>query len=200
MGHIQKRYIYAGFLSGLFFIIIYGILDFNILISIPLTLVAYIGSSLLFKTKDIRELDSKNINNYYFWASKCANRASLTKDEAIIATVNSIAEKTDEIIVSLSQRPKKVEQVFSFFDYYLNITYKILYKYNYLKNNPKKTNDQEFLANTKEYLNKIDEMFTKQLANMQEAKMLDIESEIKIFEENAGLNKQDIEVGEQNEQ
>jgi len=199
MGHIQKRYIYAGFLSGLFFIVIYGILNFNIILSIPLTIVVYIGSSLLFKTKDIRELDSKNINNYYFWASKCANRATLTKNDEIIATVNSIAEKTDEIIVSLSQRPKKVEQVFSFFDYYLNITYKILYKYNYLINSSKKPKDEEFLSNTKEYLNKIDEMFTRQLANMQEAKMLDIESEIKIFEENAGLNKQDIEVGEQNE-
>lgn len=200
MKQIQRRYLYAGLLGALFFIVIYGILDLNILLSILLTLVIYLGGTFLYKGKDIRELNAENVDNYYFLASKCVNRANLCEDEAICSTVDKIATLTDEIIVSLSQRPKKVEQVFDFFDYYLDITNKILSKYLIIKKRPKRTTaDDEFVKKTPEHLTIISSYFERQLSNMKEARMLDIENEIKIFENTVGLRKNDIEVGEENE-
>lgn len=200
MKQVQKRYLYSGLVSGIFFIIVYGIMNFNLFVSLILTVCLYIGGILLFKSKDIRVMDAQTIEHYYFWASKCANRASLTNDVEIKETVEKITTYTDEIIVSLSQRPKKVEQVFDFFDYYIDITYKILYRYNSLKNNSNLTKkDQEFLDNTKKYLNSIQEAFKKQLLNMTEARMLDIESEIRMFEKTVGIKKTDMEVDDNNE-
>lgn len=200
MKQVQKRYIYSGVTSALFFIVIYGIMDFNIFLSVILTACIYLGGIFLFKEKDIRTLDSESINNYYFWASRVANRAELTKDERIIALAESITSTTDAIIVSLSQRPKKVEQVFSFFDYYLDIAYKMLYRYNILKDKENVSQkDQAFLESVPTYLEKIAGEFTRQLSNMQESKMLDIENEIKIFESSLGIKKTDIEVGDINE-
>lgn len=200
MKQIQKRYLYAGILSAIFFLVTYVILDFNIFLSIILTGAIYGGGIFLFKEKDIRALDAKNVNNYYFAASKCAHQAEISGDDTIKSIVDKITTYTDEIIVSLSQRPKKVEQVFDFFDYYLDITNKILMRYNAIKNNDKKTTkDREFSENADDYLLKISDCFEKQLSNMKEARMLDIESEIRIFEHAVGFKKTDIEVGETDE-
>lgn len=200
MKQIQKRYIYAGFLSAVFFIIVYGILDFDVWISVLLTAIVYFGGIFLYKEKDMRELNAKNIDNYYFLASKCANKARLCENEQITKAVDKIATYTDEIIVSLSQRPKKVEQVFDFFDYYLDITNKILTRYLLAKKHNNKTQkDADFVDNTVSYLTTITDCFKKQLDNMKEARMLDIESEIRIFEHTIGFKKTDIEVGEDNE-
>ena len=121
MKHIQKRYIYAAFLASIFFLIIYLLVKINIIISIFLTIAIYYGGILLFKEEDVREFNSENINNYYYLASKVQNEAEKTKNKEIISICENIGKNTDSILVSLSQRPRKVEQIFSFFDYYLDI-------------------------------------------------------------------------------
>lgn len=200
MKQIQKRYIYSGLISALFFIISYGFLNINLIISFVLTILIYFGGILLFKEKDIRELTPENVDNYYFLASKCANIASRIDDADIKTHIEKIATYTDEIIVSLTQRPKKVEQVFDFFDYYLDITYKILIRYKGILSQTNKTEkDKNFEAKTKDYLTSIESAFEKQLANMKEARMLDIESEIRMFERTFGIKKTDMEVGENDE-
>ncbi len=197
MKQIQKRYLYSGVCASLFFIITYGLLDLNIFIAIFLTIIFYLGGIFLFKTKDIRKMDPKIIDEYYFLASKVANRANMLSDIEIKSAIEKITIYTDEILVSLTQRPKKVEQVFDFFDYYLDITYKILVKYNLLTKLPNLTKkDEYFLSKTKDYIFTIREAFRKQLDNMNEARMLDIESEIRMFEKTIGIKKSDMEVGE----
>ena len=193
MKQIQKRYIYASLFSSLIFVILYAFLKVNIFFSILLTAVSYIGGILLFKKEDIRELSSESINNYYYVASKLQNEANKTNDEEIIKIVDEISTLTDTIIVSLSQRPRKVEQVYSFFDYYLDIAYKILYKYNYEKE------ESKISKNITNYLESILEAFRKQNKNMQESRIIDIETEIKMFEQANGISNKNIKVGEKDE-
>ena len=200
MKHIQKRYIYAALLASAFFLITYLLIRIPIILDIVLTAAIYYGGVLLFKKEDVREFNSENINNYYYLASKIQNESNKTKDKEIISICENIGKNTDSILVSLSQRPRKVEQIFSFFDYYLDIAYKILYKYNDINNKEeKKAADKKYLDNTKDYLQKILEAFEKQSKNMQEAKMLDIDNEIKILEKASGINKDNIKVGDNNE-
>ena len=201
MKKIQKRYIYSALLASIFFIITYAVLHINLAIAIILTLCIYLGGIFLFKKEDIREFDSKSVNTYYYVASRVQNEANLSKNNDIIKSVDEITKLTDEIIVSLSQRPRKVEQVFSFFDYYLDILYKILYKYNYINNNKEKSEeDTKFINSCDDYINKILESFQKQYKNMQESKIIDIENEIMIFEKNSGINEENVKVGDNNEQ
>ena len=207
MRQIQKRYIYAAILASIFFLIIYLIftlIGFNIvvrlLIPIILTIGVYIGGIFFFKKEDVRELNGESINNYYYLASKVNSEAVRTEDKDIKEITEEISKLTDNILVSLSQRPKKVEYTFDFFDYYLDISYKILYKYNSLKNKEEQSkDDKKFISSTKKYLENILEAFKKQAKNMQEAKMLDIDTEIKIFEKTSGINKENIKVGDKNE-
>ena len=200
MKHIQKRYIYAAFLASAFFLITYLLIKLPIFVAIILTAAIYYGGVLLFKKEDVREFNSENINNYYYLASKVQNESNRTENKEIIKTCEEIGKNTDSILVSLSQRPRKVEQIFSFFDYYLDIAYKILYKYNSIKGKEDvNSKDKKYLENTPGYLQKILEAFEKQSKNMQEAKMLDIDTEIKIFEKTSGINKDNVKVGDKNE-
>ena len=197
MKQIQTRYLYSALLASIFFIFTFLLFRVNLILAILLTVVVYVGGIFLFKEKDIREFDSKSVNNYYFLASKVQNQANQTNDDGIIESVTEITKLLDEILVSLSQRPKKVEQTFDFFDYYLDVTYKILYKYNYINGHEEK--DTKFLKNTPKYINSIVEEFKKLSKNMQESKLLDMQTEIKIFESTSGVDKENIEVGEKNE-
>ena len=197
MKQIQTRYLYSALLASIFFIFTFLLFRVNLILAILLTVVVYVGGIFLFKEKDIREFDSKSVNNYYFLASKVQNQANQTNDDGIIESVTEITKLLDEILVSLSQRPKKVEQTFDFFDYYLDVTYKILYKYNYINGHEEK--DTKFLKNTPKYIKSIVEEFKKLSKNMQESKLLDMQTEIKIFESTSGVDKENIEVGEKNE-
>ena len=200
MKQIQTRYLYSAITASVFFVLCYLILNLNIFITIILTALIYVGGIFLFKEKDIREFSEEYVNNYYFLASKTKNQTTNIKDEKIVKDVEEISELTNEILISLRQRPKKVEQVFDFFDYYLDATYKILYKYNLLIEKENKTEeDNNYIKEVPNYITNIKESFQKQLSNMQEAKMLDIDTEIKIFEKTSGINKEKVKVGDKNE-
>ena len=169
---IQKRYLLSAILASIFFIIVYALLNVNVIISILLTGVIYFGGIFLFKKEDIREFDASSVNNYYYLASRVQNEANNTKNDDIIKSVDEISKLTDSILVSLSQRPRKVEQAFSFFDYYLDILYKILYKYNYIEQKENKSDsDNKFVSSTKDYVNNILDLFDRQSKNMQESKI-----------------------------
>lgn len=200
MKQIQKRYIYSALLASAFFIIIYALLKVHIIISILLTGVIYVGGIFLFKKDDIREFTVENVNTYYYLTSRVLNQAKLTNNEVLYNDTEEITKLTDEILVSLSQRPKKVEQAFDFFDYYLDIAYKILYKYNYIQAKENSSlKEQEFMRTSETHIKNILESFKKQLKNMQESKIIDIENEIKMFEQTSGINATNVEVGENNE-
>jgi len=157
MRQFQKRYIYAAILASIFFLIVFIVLTIiginiyvRILIPIILTIGVYIGGIFFFKKEDVRELNGESINNYYYLASKVNSEAIRTEDEDIKQMTEEISKLTDSILVSLSQRPKKVEYTFDFFDYYLDISYKILYKYNSIKNKEEKNkDDKKFISSTK---------------------------------------------------
>jgi len=198
MKRLQKRYFYSSVISSIFFIIIYLFLDFDIFIALILTLLVFVGGILLFKEKDIREFNEEDINNYYFQASRISNLSSVLDDKESKDKVNNICSLVDSIIKSLRQRPKKVEQVFDFFDYYLDALYKIIYKYKLTKEKEELNDkDNKYIDDTYKYIDNINHSFEKQLKNMQEAKMLDIDMEIKMFEKNIGFEKENIKVGEE---
>ncbi len=197
MKQVQKRYIYSAIVSSLFFIVCYGLLSINVILSIILTIAFYVGGIFLYKNKDIREYTPESVNYYYFQASRIANLANGIEDTEIRENVETITKFTDQILISLEQRPKKVEQVFDFFDYYMDITYKILYQYKNLVNKKERTNKEEnFINSLPKYFDEIIKGFDNQLKNMQEARMVDVAAEINMFEHTVGLKKTDIEVGD----
>ena len=182
----QKRYIYSGVLSGLFFIICYIIIDLNIIFSLIITLICFIAGIFIFKEKDVISYDPEKIMDYYYNTSKLLNYSNFIKDEKINKLIKNIVNTSEEILKLLEQKPKRATQVYNFYDYYLELTLKIINKYN----NVKET-DKDYISKVDDYLININQAFEKQLNNLNKAKKVDIDKEIKLFEKIVNIN--DIE-------
>lgn len=197
MKSLQKRYIYAGLLGALGFIISYLILDTGLIISILLTILIYIAGIFLFKEKDIREYDADDINRYYFQTSKVLNFKTRIKDKEMVETITSISDISSKILSALTQKPKKVTQVYNFYDYYMDLVIKLLNRYCYLEQKTDRTDvENKFLEKCETYLINVEQEFKKQLDNMYKTSELDMEKEIKLFESICTIEGLDKEVEE----
>jgi hypothetical protein len=184
MIRVQKRYLYASILSSLSFVVCYLIFDFNLILSLALCLGIYLAGVFIFKEKDVRIYEPETISRYYFLASKLLNYNQLIQSEEIKEQIISVCSITEKILQALEQKPKKVTQVYNFFDYYLNLTVRIVDQYVILKDRTDLTVTEEtFLKQMSQYLSKISMSFQKQLDNMYLLRELDMNDEIKMFQE-----------------
>lgn len=185
---MKKRYIYASLLSGLFFIILYVVLNFWLIISLLLTVGVYIGGIFFFKEKDVRKYDPNIIMHYCYLISKLVHYSEMTDDKVLSKNIKEITDEAERIIVMLEQKLNKVTQVYDSFDYFLPLTIKVVEEYQGLKNKEKLSAEElKFMNNSLKYLDNIELEFKKLLENMNYTKMLDINSSIEIFEDKNNL-------------
>ena len=185
---MKKRYIYASLLSGLFFIILYVVLNFGLIISLLLTVGVYVGAIFFFKEKDVRKYDPNIIMHYCYLISKLVHYSEMTDDKVLSKNIKEITDEAERIIVMLEQKLNKVTQVYDSFDYFLPLTIKVVEEYQGLKNKEKLTAEElKFMNNSLKYLDNIELEFKKLLENMNYTKMLDINSSIEIFEDKNNL-------------
>lgn len=197
MRTIQKRYIYAGILGAFTFIILYLIINFNVIVSLLLATIMYLGGIFLYKEKDVREYNPDDINRYYFEASKISNYKNHIKDEEINKCITEIVDISSKILSALTQKPKKVTQVYNFFDNFMPFTNRLLNRYTSykLKDN---INDKEKLIvdNTLNFLIQTKEKFQTQLDNMYKVNQMDVKKEFELFKNVLNLDDLEDEEGE----
>lgn len=200
MKTIQKRYIYAGILGAITFIILYLIINFNVIVSLFLATIMYLGGIFLYKEKDVREYNPDDINRYYFEASKISNYKNHIKDEEINKCITEIVDISSKILSALTQKPKKVTQVYNFFDNFMPFTNRLLNRYTSykLKDN---INDKEKLIvdNTLNFLIQTKEKFQTQLDNMYKVNQIDVKKEFELFKNVLNLEDLEDEEGEVND-
>ena len=179
---MKKRYIYSAILASVAFIILYLLLDFPFLISLPIVCIIYIGGIFLYKEKDVRKYDSNQVMHYCYLISKVDNYTRLVKNKNVIKNIKDISSKAEKIIVMMEQKPEKVTQIYDGFDFYLPHTIKILDMYLDLEEKKKKTKDEDkFMNEINNVLDYIEQEIDKLLDNMNYTKMLDIKASIEMF-------------------
>ena len=178
----KKRFIYSAFSSALFFAILYLVLDFNLLVSLFLAVICYVGGVFWFKEKDIRKYDPNLIMHYCYLISKINNYTNYIKSTNINKIIKNIVTASDKIINMLEQKPNKVTQVYDGFDFYLPTTVNILEQYvNLSKKDKYSAIEEKFINETELCLNNIDIEISKLLENMNYTRMLNISSRINMF-------------------
>lgn len=193
----KKRYIYSSFISIIFFIILYVILDFHLLVSLIFTILSYIGGIFLYKEKDIRSYNPNLLLHYCYLISKIDNYKSSINEEVVKRNIEDITKSSEKIVAMLEQKPTKVTQVYDGFDFYLPITINVLEQYVYLTKKEKLTKTEDkFLKEINLCLDNIEREINKLLENMNYTKMLDINSRIEIFKnDNKIVNNKKIKEG-----
>ena len=201
MKSLQKRYIYSSGLASIGFVILYLILDFNILLALAITLVIYIAGVFIFKEKDVREYSPEDLNRYHFQTSKLMSYKDRIKNKEIGILIEKIGNISIKTLSALTQKPKKVTQVYNFYDYYMGLLLRLVEKYQYLEAKKELSDvEKKFINDTENYLRNIEIQFQKQLDNMYKTESIDVQREIKLFENIChieGLDKETKE-GENN--
>ena len=179
---MKKRYLYSSLVSSLLFIVLVLFLNFNIIISIILSLVCYLGGIFLFKEKDVRKYDANIIMHYCYLISKIDNYTRLVKNKNVIKDIKDISTKAERIIIMLEQKPDKVTQIYDGFDYFLPFTIRILDHYVSLEKVENKNKEElKFINEINETLDYLEKEIDKMLENMNYTKMLDINASIEMF-------------------
>lgn len=71
----------------------------------------------------------------------------------------------------------------NFFDYYLPVTMNILTRYDEIENQRLTSEDsKKFMNSAQNMISKINEAFKKQLSNLYQSDMIDVDAEMKVFE------------------
>lgn len=191
---MKKRYLYSAYLASAFFIILYILLEFPLLVAIPITALVYVGGIFFFKEKDVRKYDPNIIMHYCYLISKIDNYTKLIKHKEVQKNIKDISTKSEKIITMLEQKPNKITQVYDGFDFYLPQTIKILDQYLSLEEQEKKTEvEKKFQSEINQTLDYIEMEIDKLLDNMNYTKMLDINASIEMFQKSNPKNKEKIE-------
>ena len=183
MERLEKRFIYSAFLSGLFFIIVYVLVDFPIIVSILLSALVYVAGIFIFKSYDIRVYDQKALAKYNFEMSKLNDYKEKIKDNNIRDKLTKIVSHTQKICEHLQTQPKNATKIYNFLDYYLPFTDNIVTKYLQAEKKEEKTFvENKLILKMTVYIREVEQETNKLLAEIIKSKDKAFDFEMKIFE------------------
>ena len=183
MERLQKRYIYSAILTGVFFIIIYVLLDFPLIVSLIFAVLIYISGIFIFKSKDVRVYDRTALAKYNFEMSKLNDYKERIKDATIKNKIGLIVNHTQKICEHLETQPTNATKIYNFLDYYLPFTDDIVTKYIHAEKKEEKTFvENKLILKMGVYIKEIEQETNKLLQEIIKSKDKAFDFEMKIFE------------------
>ena len=199
MINLQKRYIYSAILSGVFFIIVYALLDFPLLISLLLLVIVYIAGIFIFKSYDVRIYDASALARYQFEMSKLNDYKEKIKDKSIQEKIGKIVNHCQKITEHLGSGPKNATKIYNFLDYYLPFTDKIVTKYIEAEKKKEKTFvENKLILKMSVYIREVEQECNKILTEIIKSKDKAFDYEMRIFERTSDFEDFDEEGSDKN--
>ena len=190
---LEKRYIYSAIMTGIFFMIIYAVLDFYLWISLLLSAVVYVGGIFLFKSKDIRVYDRQALAKYNFEMSKLNDYKEKIKDKTIKEKISLIVRHSQKICDYLQTQPTNATKIYNFLDYYLPFTDKIVTKYIDAEKKEEKTFvENKLILKMTVYIREVEQETNRLLNEIIKSKDKEFDFEMRKFER-ASVFEDDIE-------
>ena len=184
---LEKRYIYSAIMTGIFFMIIYAVLDFYLWISLLLSAVVYVGGIFLFKSKDIR------LAKYNFEMSKLNDYKEKIKDKTIKEKISLIVRHSQKICDYLQTQPTNATKIYNFLDYYLPFTDSIVTKYIQAEKKQEKTFvENKLILKMTVYIREVEQETNRLLNEIIKSKDKEFDFEMRKFER-ASVFEDDIE-------
>ena len=180
---LEKRYIYSAIMTGIFFMIIYAVLDFYLWISLLLSAVVYVGGIFLFKSKDIRVYDRQALAKYNFEMSKLNDYKEKIKDKTIKEKISLIVRHSQKICDYLQTQPTNATKIYNFLDYYLPFTDSIVTKYIQAEKKQEKTFvENKLILKMTVYIREVEQETNRLLNEIIKSKDKEFDFEMRKFE------------------
>lgn len=180
---LQKRYIYSALFTGVFFIIVYVIIDFPIWASLLLAAVTYIAGIFIFKSVDMRIYDPTALARYNFEMSKLFSYKDRLKDKSIKERIGKVVTHCQKITEYLETKPRNATKIYNFLDYYLPFTSKIVTKYIEAEKKDEKTFvENKLILKMSVYIKEVEQQCNNLLNEIIKSKDKAIDFDMKMFE------------------
>lgn len=185
-----KGQIISAVIGATFFAVPYLGFSQPILPSLGIGALAFGAGNLVF-SKDTSSNDSLTKEKSFYELLNDAKRQNAeiysminrVEDEKLQKNITEVHSYAKKIIDAISKDPNKLNQTQSFFNYYLPVTVRILKKYDLIENQSLENDDmKKFMESTEKMIEKINESFKMQLANLYQVDIIDTDAEMKVFE------------------
>lgn len=156
--------------------------------SLAIGATAYVAGELILK--DGKKEKQGNNTNLYDTLNKAKNNNEQIykiipqiESAELVRNIKEIHETVGKIIETIEKKPEKYKMMQNFFNYYLPVTINILTRYDEIENQKLTSEDsKQFMNSTQNMIAKINQAFKKQLSNLYQSDMIDVDAEMKVFE------------------
>ena len=180
---LQKRYIYSALFTGVFFIVIYVLIDFPLWASLIISAATYIAGIFIFKSVDMRIYDRTALARYNFEMSKLFDYKERLKDKTIKEKIGKIVTHCQKITEYLETQPKNATKIYNFLDYYLPFTCKIVTKYIEAEKKDEKTFvENKLILKMSVYIKEVEQQCNNLLNEIIKSKDKAFDFDMKLFE------------------
>ena len=199
MERLEKRFIYSALLAGLFFIIIYVLVDFPLIVSLLFAALVYVAGIFIFKSHDVRVYDASALAKYNFEMSKLNDYKEKIQDDNIKDKISKIVSHMQKICEHLQTKPTNATKIYNFLDYYLPFTDKIVTKYLQAENKEEKTFvENKLILKMGVYIREVEQETHKLLTEIIKSKDKAFDFEMKVFELKSDFEEDENEGSDKN--
>ena len=191
--------LFSGVLGAAVFAVFYFLLDTGLVLSLVLSIVAFIGGLFLFQRRRAQVIEKENDlrNSLDAGDKKHSEIRALQRKirkPAVLSKLKEIDDVVERILVGIKKDPSKLRNARQFLDYYLDATIKILTKYvDISSQNVRDPGIQASLARVEGMLGTLKDAFEAQLAKLLSNDVMDLDSALQTLKqaiEMEGLGKE----------
>jgi len=182
-----RKYVYSFLIGILFFVVAYLLIEINIFWSILIAIFAFLGGRLILQDNDML-VTLKQINTKSELEESEKNIKEIKKvviyidDEDIKGFSDTICKLSKKILNSLKTNPKNINASYTFLNYYLPVTLKLISRYEKLENqNLTSKESQKITVRIKTLLQDIIVSFENHLNRIYNNELEDMDAEIDVF-------------------
>lgn len=186
---MKNKQVISAVVGGALFAVPYVGLAIGVIPSLAMGLTGFVASELVLSGVTPKETLKNTDRNSYkkVMTAKKQNEEILklipkVETEKTKQNLTEIHDTVNKIISTVEKKPKKINQLDNFFDYYLPVLIKIVNRYDEVENQSLKSEDgTTFIKKADKMISDTNNAFQKILATLYEKDIMDVGADIEVY-------------------
>ena len=186
---MKNKQVISAVVGGALFAVPYVGLAIGVIPSLAIGLTGFVASELVLSGVTPKETLKNTDRNSYkkVMTAKQQNEEILklipkVETEKTKQNLTEIHDTVNKIISTVEKKPKKINQLDNFFDYYLPVLIKIVNRYDEVENQSLKSEDgTTFIKKADKMISDTNNAFQKILATLYEKDIMDVGADIEVY-------------------
>lgn len=186
---MKNKQVISAVVGGALFAVPYVGLALGVIPSLAMGLTGFVASELVLSGVTPKETLKNTDRNSYrkVMTAKKQNEEILklipkVETEKTRKNLTEIHDTVNKIISTVEKKPKKINQLDNFFDYYLPVLIKIVNRYDEVENQSLNSEDgTEFIKKADKMISDTNSAFQKILASLYEKDIMDVGADIEVY-------------------